>query len=200
MPLSPPSKSSKLIPSPLNPLYTTLKESALSIKDSAPPLSPPLKPQLPPSPTTVKKTTKPTPIDTKLSPKNICMGCSRSFTKRSSIQRHYQRSPACVAWINSNSSTSSADEKSDNDIPPPDALHKLVNTIATEAMSSVNEDSIVCLYCHKTFSNMGNMHKHYTNAVACNRLACKKFMELAIARLSLDSTDLTSEPCVKINV
>jgi hypothetical protein len=72
--------------------------------------------------------------------------------------------------------------KESKDTSPLTPLNVYVQTLVQKAISG-DSDKPYCKHCECEFANTGNLHKHYKNAVACNKLAHKEFRELMAAKI-----------------
>lgn len=94
-----------------------------------------------------------------------CNACSKLFTTKASLERHWSRFPICKKLI---------EMKNDEDIKSYKPIHKFVNDLLKEVMYiSENTEQFACIYCNTSYSNLGNLHKHYDKSVPCNNLAMK---------------------------
>lgn len=96
-----------------------------------------------------------------------CLACHKKFTTKSSLKRHHERFPICVAWIEKNSS--SLTRQSNEQIKP---LHELVEKLLEESYYST---PFTCRYCKESFSNRGNLNRHFSSSVVCSRFALEHF-------------------------
>jgi hypothetical protein len=59
----------------------------------------------------------------------------------------------------------------------PISIHAFMDEILAETVAvegSPNE----CRFCHGTFSNKGNLHKHFHTSIVCNRMAYARFKKV----------------------
>jgi hypothetical protein len=97
--------------------------------------------------------------------KIMCHACHKKFSTKNSLTRHEEHSPVCLKWLSQE---------------PQDSLCHSLNLfgiIEDAKKNSISmDDTNTCLHCNSSFSNIGNLHKHYKTATTCNRLAIKSFI------------------------
>lgn len=99
-----------------------------------------------------------------------CVACHKAFVTKQSLERHKVRHPLCKEW----------ESREENKIvappaPPKESAYEWALKIVEESLSIVNVDKkVACRYCSQSFSNVGNLHKHFNTAVVCNKLAYVK--------------------------
>ncbi len=98
-----------------------------------------------------------------------CGACKKYFTAKRSLNRHYERKPACKEWLEKNSPET---EFLDHENLPP--LRQWVDSILENAISGGSEKPY-CKHCDIEFANTGNLHKHISKSVVCNKMAYKEF-------------------------
>lgn len=59
-------------------------------------------------------------------------------------------------------------------------INVYVQNLVQKAISG-DSDKPYCKHCECEFANTGNLHKHYKNAVACNKLAHAEFQKLFVS-------------------
>jgi uncharacterized Zn-finger protein len=91
-----------------------------------------------------------------------CEACLRTFPTSGNLQTHFKISPMCTHWFN-------LPNKELYDFAPK-PIHLWMDDMLSKAITT-EEQPLQCRYCHTSFSNKGNLHKHYYSAVICNRLA-----------------------------
>jgi protein-arginine kinase activator protein McsA len=100
-----------------------------------------------------------------------CHGCSKHFTTMNSWKRHNTRSPVCQQWIE-------IQNKKRLNYSDFECIVDFIDKIKVKVTSRDETDNIhVCKYCNTSFSNMGNLNKHYKIAGMCNNMALYSFIE-----------------------
>ena len=89
-----------------------------------------------------------------------CVACLKGFSTKQSLQRHKIRHPLCREWEQKGLETKHVFGES---------VYVWATRTVDEALAS-NEDGIRCKFCKTQFATIGNLHKHFTTAVACNRM------------------------------
>ncbi len=160
-------------------------------ENPTPPVKKPLPPpvEIPPSP--IKKTVekpaekpaeapveKPTmsPLEEIMSKSSTrsgtiftCEACLRVFPTSSNLLTHHKITPMCAYWF----TLPNKEEYEHNPI----SIHVFMDEILAETVAvegSPNE----CRFCHGTFSNKGNLHKHFHTSIVCNRMAYARFKKV----------------------
>jgi hypothetical protein len=93
-----------------------------------------------------------------------CRACLKNFATKQSLQRHKEKFIVCRDWK--------------------EETHQLTESAYTWAIGLLETafakdgEGIHCRYCEKEFSNVGNLHKHFNTATACNHLAYKRIKAL----------------------
>lgn len=95
-----------------------------------------------------------------------CDACLKIFTCNSSLKRHHLKNNACSTWLD-------LPEKCNN--IPKKGLHLILDDLLKKSTSV--DGKLECKYCHSTFTNTGNHHKHFNVSIVCNRLAHHAFKE-----------------------
>ena len=98
-----------------------------------------------------------------------CEGCFRIFPSYSNLQTHFKITPMCANW-------SSLPNKEEYHHNPP-SIHIYMDELLAETVAeegSPNE----CRFCHNSFSNKGNLHKHFHTSIVCNRMAYARFKKV----------------------
>jgi hypothetical protein len=97
-----------------------------------------------------------------------CDACHKTFTTKATLKRHHGRSPVCLDWI-------ALPERTDT-MRLSKGLHLLIVDLLEKAVS--DDGKLECKFCKCTFTNRGNLHKHFNTATVCNRMAYLKFKQL----------------------
>ena len=102
-----------------------------------------------------------------------CVACHKAFVTKQSLERHKERHPLCKEWESREENKVAA-----RPAPPKESAYEWALKILEENLSIVNVDKkVACRYCSQSFSNVGNLHKHFNTAVVCNKLAYMKIKE-----------------------
>ena len=102
-----------------------------------------------------------------------CNACKKTFSTKSSLKRHEERSPLCVKW----GSFYNWDTLIRGNV-----IDLLENIKKTALCAEDNE--LQCKHCSTVFSTSGNLHKHFKTSVMCNQYAMVSFLQQA-KRISL---------------
>ena len=89
-----------------------------------------------------------------------CKACLKNFTTKQSLERHHERNTVCKTW---NAGSDELPAGVGN-------VYQWACETIDKALSS-DKDSMTCRFCSTKFSSAGNLHKHFSSSVACNRLA-----------------------------
>jgi hypothetical protein len=98
-----------------------------------------------------------------------CEACLRVFPSSSNLLTHHKITPMCSYWF----TLPNKEEYEHN----PTSIHIFMDEILAETVAvegSPNE----CRFCHSTFSNKGNLHKHFHTSIVCNRMAYARFKKV----------------------
>ena len=102
--------------------------------------------------------------------KIVCKACNKIFSSKKSLKLHEHRNPVCIKWL-SIENPSIIKIEDINFIDCIEDLKKSVTTIVS------NEELLQCKHCLHTFSNIGNLNKHYKKSVVCNYIALDEFIK-----------------------
>jgi hypothetical protein len=89
-----------------------------------------------------------------------CVACLKGFSTKQSLSRHKTRHPLCREWEHKGLETKHVFGES---------VYVWATRTVDQALAS-QEDGIRCKFCMTQFATIGNLHKHFTTAVACNRM------------------------------
>lgn len=98
-----------------------------------------------------------------------CEACMRVFPTSSQLLTHHKITPMCANWF-------TLPNKEEYTYIPT-SIHIFMDEILAETVAvegSPNE----CRFCHGTFSNKGNLHKHFHTSIVCNRMAYARFKKV----------------------
>ena len=90
----------------------------------------------------------------KIKEKQFCQSCGKSYMNTKALVNHYSRNKLCKTWI----------DILENKSP----LAFRIQQIHEENVDYSDES--VCVSCTKTYSNIGNLNKHYKNNSTCRKL------------------------------
>ena len=96
----------------------------------------------------------------------ICEACMKPYVSEKALKRHYRKSLPCKKWIN-------LPEK--HNIQLDKGIQLIINDVLRTAISDV---TLECKFCNTSFTNTGNLHKHFNTSHVCNRLAYHDFKTL----------------------
>lgn len=102
--------------------------------------------------------------------KIVCKACNKTFSSKKSLKLHEHRNPVCTKWL-SIENPSIIKREDINFIDCIEDLKKSVTIILS------NEEVIQCKHCLHTFSNIGNLNKHYKKSIVCNYIALDEFIK-----------------------
>ena len=102
--------------------------------------------------------------------KILCKACNKTFSSKKSLKLHEHRNPVCTKWL-SIENPSIIKREDINFIDCIEDLKKSVTIIVS------NEELIQCKHCLHTFSNIGNLNKHYKKSIVCNYIALDEFIK-----------------------
>ena len=91
-----------------------------------------------------------------------CQACMKGFSTKQSLERHKERYELCKNWETRAKIVEPV---------PVESVHKWATRTIDEALCILTDFNPRCKFCKKEFSNIGNLHKHFSNATTCNRLA-----------------------------
>lgn len=107
-----------------------------------------------------------------------CQACMKLFTKQGSLDRHLERYPACVQWIELVESKKPTDSINNiNSNTNPVSIRELMDDIFVQAISD-NVNINQCKYCKTQFSSTYNINKHFKTAIPCNKLAITELKKM----------------------
>jgi uncharacterized CHY-type Zn-finger protein len=100
----------------------------------------------------------------------ICDACHRVFPTLSNLQTHNKITPMCAQWF-------TLPNKEDY-VFLSSSIHMYMDELLAETVAAEGSVS-TCRFCHITFSNKGNLHKHFHTSIVCNRMAYARFKKIA---------------------
>lgn len=119
-------------------------------------------------------------VETKITEETVgnpfkCQACMKSFSNQWSLNRHLERFPACVKWIELVESKLKVLEKSEIKQNIQNNIHiisirDLIDDMFIKAITD-NINLQRCKYCNTQFSSTYNINKHFKTAIPCNKLA-----------------------------
>ena len=98
-----------------------------------------------------------------------CEACLRVFPSSSNLLTHHKITPMCTQWF-----TLPNREEYDHN---PTSIHIFMDDILAETVAADGAPN-ECRFCHSTFSNKGNLHKHFHTSIVCNRMAYARFKKV----------------------
>ena len=93
-----------------------------------------------------------------------CEACTKTFINNILLKKHHEKNQACVKWI-------SLPQKSGTHLKK--GLHLIIDDLLKCSISI--DGKLECKHCSSTFTNNGNLHKHFNTSTVCNRLAYQEF-------------------------
>jgi Zinc finger, C2H2 type len=109
-------------------------------------------------------------IDLFKTKKYVCKACDKGFITDSLLTEHIDRSKSCKKWLEL-----STDEQQ---IILQKPIHLFIDECITQsflANSSTSTTKFECKFCNSSFVNKGNLNKHFSTSIACNRLCYHEF-------------------------
>jgi len=98
-----------------------------------------------------------------------CEACLRIFPSSSQLITHHKITPMCAQWF-----TLPNKEEYEH---VPHSIHIFMDDILAETVAAEGSPN-ECRFCHSTFSNKGNLHKHFHTSIVCNRMAYARFKKV----------------------
>ncbi len=99
-----------------------------------------------------------------------CDACHKMFTTKSSLKRHHERNAICKKWISMEIARPINYNMHNMSIV--DFIENIKNKITVKKRK---DEIIQCNQCYASFSNIGNLNKHYKTSVVCNNMAYVDF-------------------------
>ena len=93
-----------------------------------------------------------------------CEACTKTFINNILLKKHHEKNQACVKWM-------SLPKKSGTHLKK--GLHLIIDDLLKCSISI--DGKLECKHCSSTFTNNGNLHKHFNTSTVCNRLAYQEF-------------------------
>ena len=97
--------------------------------------------------------------------KYVCNGCDKGFISDHLLLDHIDKSIPCKKWL-----ALSSDQQT---ILLKKPIHQFIDDCLSKSLM-INQ-LIECKFCNSTFVNKGNLHKHFSTSIPCNRLAYHEF-------------------------
>jgi hypothetical protein len=98
-----------------------------------------------------------------------CEACLRVFPSSSNLLTHHKITPMCAQWF----TLPNREDYEHN----PASIHIFMDDILAETVATEGSPN-ECRFCHSTFSNKGNLHKHFHTSIVCNRMAYARFKKV----------------------
>jgi hypothetical protein len=98
-----------------------------------------------------------------------CEACLRVFPSASNLLTHHKITPMCAQWF------TLPNKEEYNHVPT--SIHIFMDDILAETVAAEGSPN-ECRFCHSTFSNKGNLHKHFHTSIVCNRMAYARFKKV----------------------
>lgn len=101
--------------------------------------------------------------------KILCQACNKTFSTKSSLKRHEERSPLCVKWLPYQY------------LPPEMIRGNVIDLLENlkKTTLSATDNELQCKHCSTVFSSSGNLHKHFKTSIMCNQYAMVSFLQQA---------------------
>jgi uncharacterized Zn-finger protein len=98
-----------------------------------------------------------------------CQACKKTFSTKSSLKRHEERSPLCVKW------------RPYQYLPTKLIRGNIIDLLENikKTTLSATDNELQCKYCSTIFSTSGNLNKHFKTAIMCNQHAMVSFLQQA---------------------
>lgn len=115
-----------------------------------------------------------------------CKGCNKYFTTKGSLNRHLERKKSCKQIVEKPVVAPAAPvavELTKKEIPEKPYIVDWVDQLLYKAISG-DTDKPTCKFCEIEFANKGNLNKHLSKSVACDKLAKEEFTKM-ISALSI---------------
>jgi RNase P subunit RPR2 len=100
-----------------------------------------------------------------------CKGCDKAFIAESLLNDHLERSKSCKKWLEL------SEENQQIILQKP--IHLFIDECLSQSITSESSSSnkFECKFCNSSFVNKGNLHKHFTTSISCNRLSYHEFKQ-----------------------
>jgi hypothetical protein len=102
-----------------------------------------------------------------------CKGCDKAFIAESLLKDHLEKSKSCYKWLLLSSDEQEIILQKPIHLFIDDCLSKSITSELSSSSTSTNK--FECKFCNSSFVNKGNLHKHFTTSIACNRLSYHDF-------------------------
>jgi hypothetical protein len=99
-----------------------------------------------------------------------CQACKKTFSTKSSLKRHEERSPLCVKW-----------RPYQYYLPTKLIRGNVIDLLENlkKTTLSAEDNELQCKHCSTIFSTSGNLNKHFRTAIMCNQHAMVSFLQQA---------------------
>lgn len=100
-----------------------------------------------------------------------CRGCDKAFIAESLLSDHLERSKSCKKWLEL------SEENQQIILQKP--IHLFIDECLSQSITSESSSNnkFECKFCNSSFVNKGNLHKHFTTSISCNRLSYHEFKQ-----------------------
>ncbi len=100
-----------------------------------------------------------------------CKGCDKAFIAESLLSDHLERSKSCKKWLEL------SEENQQIILQKP--IHLFIDECLSQSITSESSSNnkFECKFCNSSFVNKGNLHKHFTTSISCNRLSYHEFKQ-----------------------
>lgn len=107
--------------------------------------------------------------------KYICKGCDKGFIAESLLVDHQDKIKSCKKW------SESSEEVQHTILQKP--IHLFIDECLSKSITSdtSSDNKFECKFCNSSFVNKGNLHKHFTTSIACNRLSYHEFKKFFLS-------------------
>lgn len=104
-----------------------------------------------------------------------CKGCNKYFSTKGSLTRHLERKKSCKQIVEK--PVVVPEETKKEGLPEKPYIVDWVDQLLYKAISG-DTDKPTCKFCEIEFANKGNLNKHLSKSVACDKLAKEEFVKV----------------------